>query len=113
MATAVWRGHLSFGLVSIPVKLYRAARADKVEFRQIHEPTGSRVRQALYRQPQEVLDDAQREAPKVSSTGTQRGSQGAIPFRSPAHSVEVSRGGLAKGYEYEQGRYLVLSREKT
>jgi DNA end-binding protein Ku len=51
MATPVWKGHLSFGLVSIPVKLYRAARADKVEFRQVHEATGSRVRQALYREP--------------------------------------------------------------
>ena len=105
MATPVWKGHLSFGLVSIPVKLYRAARADKVEFRQVHEATGSRVRQALYREP------AQSEAPKLSSTGTQRGSQGAIPFRKPAQSVEVSRGELAKGYEYETGRYLVLSRE--
>jgi hypothetical protein len=89
MATPVWKGHLSFGLVSIPVKLYRAARADKVEFRQVHEATGSRVRQALYREP------AQSEAPKLSSTGPQRGSQGAIPFRK--QSVEVSRGELAKG----------------
>jgi DNA end-binding protein Ku len=47
MATSVWKGHLTFGLVSIPVKLYRAARADKVGFRQVHEATGTRVRQAL------------------------------------------------------------------
>ena len=100
MATPVWKGHLSFGLVSIPVKLYRAARPDKVEFRQVHEATGSRVRQALYCEPQQP------------ATATQRGAQGAIPFRSPAQPVEVSRGELAKGYEYERGRYLVLSREE-
>ena len=28
-------------------------------------------------------------------------TQGAIPFRSPAGPVEVSRGELAKGYEYQ------------
>ena len=76
MATPVWKGHLSFGLVSIPVKLYRAARADKVEFRQVHEATGSRVRQALYREPPEPLDAAQPKGSKLSSTGTQGGSQG-------------------------------------
>ena len=27
MAATVWKGHLSFGLISIPVKLYRAAPA--------------------------------------------------------------------------------------
>ncbi len=47
MATSVWKGHLTFGLVSIPVKLYRAARAEKVEFRQLHEASGTRVRQAI------------------------------------------------------------------
>jgi DNA end-binding protein Ku len=112
MATPVWKGHLSFGLVAIPVKLYRAARADKVEFRQVHETTGSRVRQALYREPQEErFERAEPKLSKLSSTETQRSSQGAIPFRSPAVPVEVSRGELAKGYEYEPGRYLVLSRE--
>ena len=29
MATTIWKGHLSFGLVSVPVKLSRAARAEK------------------------------------------------------------------------------------
>ena len=35
MATSVWKGHLTFGLVTIPVKLCRAARAEKVSFRQV------------------------------------------------------------------------------
>src|SRR5437870_2981866 len=36
MASTVWKGQLSFGLVSIPVRLYRAARAEKISFRQLH-----------------------------------------------------------------------------
>ncbi|MEJ7609497.1 MAG: aldolase/citrate lyase family protein, partial [Bryobacteraceae bacterium] len=48
MATTLWKGHLTFGLVSIPVKLYRAARAEKVSFRQLQAGTGKRVRQARW-----------------------------------------------------------------
>src|SRR3954451_4345205 len=36
MSTSVWKGHITFGLISIPIKLYRAARAEKVSFRQLH-----------------------------------------------------------------------------
>src|SRR5947208_438157 len=36
MPTTIWKGHLSFGLVTIPVKLYRAARAEKVSFHQLY-----------------------------------------------------------------------------
>ncbi len=45
MASTVWKGYISFGLVSVPVRLYAAARAEHVSFNQIHEPCGSRIRQ--------------------------------------------------------------------
>jgi DNA end-binding protein Ku len=48
MASTVWKGHLSFGLVSFPVKLYSAARGETVHFNQLHKADGSRVRQVLY-----------------------------------------------------------------
>lgn len=110
MATPVWKGHLSFGLVSIPVKLFRAARPDKVEFRQVHEATGSRVRQTLYREPGEATEDT--EAKVSESASEQQARQKTIPFPSPTAPVQVSRSELAKGYEYEPGRYLVLSRDE-
>jgi len=40
MASTVWKGYISFGLVSVPVRLYAAARAEHVSFNQIHEPCG-------------------------------------------------------------------------
>ncbi len=112
MATTIWKGHLSFGLVSIPVKLYRAARAEKVAFRQVHEASGSRVRQALYREPEasfeiEAADEEQEESQKPPTANANT----VIPFPSQPKAVEVSRSELAKGYEYEPGRYLVLSRD--
>ena len=48
MATSVWKGHPSTVRCLHPVELYRAARAEKVGFRQLHETTGTRVRQALF-----------------------------------------------------------------
>ena len=45
MASTVWKGYISFGLVSVPVRLYAAARAEHVSFNQIHEPCGSRIKQ--------------------------------------------------------------------
>src|ERR1700680_37319 len=47
MATSVWKGHVSFGLVSFPVKLHAAARSQAVSFHQLH-CDHSRVKQVLY-----------------------------------------------------------------
>src|SRR3954454_21247982 len=48
MASTVWKGHLTFGLVSLPVKLYSAARSETVSFNQLHKDDHSRVKQVLY-----------------------------------------------------------------
>jgi DNA end-binding protein Ku len=48
MASTVWKGHLTFGLVSLPVKLYSAARSETVSFNQLHKADHSRVKQVLY-----------------------------------------------------------------
>jgi DNA end-binding protein Ku len=44
MPRAIWSGAVSFGLVSIPVKLYNAVSRKTVHFNQIDSRTGSRVR---------------------------------------------------------------------
>ena len=48
MGAAVWKGLVRFGLITIPVKLYRSAKADKISFRQLHKTSGARIRQQLY-----------------------------------------------------------------
>ena len=62
MVPAVWNGLLRFGLLTIPVKLYRAAQAEKVSFRQIDKQTGARVRHPLYRDGSTRGDHASLEA---------------------------------------------------
>lgn len=48
MASTVWKGHLSFGLVSVPVRLVAAAREVKVSFHMVNPETGSRIQQKTF-----------------------------------------------------------------
>ena len=41
---AIWKGAVSFGLVSVPVKLYSATESHDVSFRQVHKADGGRIR---------------------------------------------------------------------
>lgn len=41
---AIWKGAVSFGLVSVPVKLYSATESHDVAFRQVHAKDGGRIR---------------------------------------------------------------------
>jgi DNA end-binding protein Ku len=53
MASTVWKGHLTFGLVSFSVRLYSAARSESISFNQLHKADGSRVKQVLYCQAED------------------------------------------------------------
>lgn len=53
MASTVWKGHLTFGLVSLPVKLFSAARSETVSFNQLHASDHSRVKQVLFCQAED------------------------------------------------------------
>src|SRR6266496_2020797 len=53
MASTVWKGHLSFGLVSLPVKLFSAARSETISFNQLHGSDHSRVKQVLFCQAED------------------------------------------------------------
>jgi DNA end-binding protein Ku len=48
MAATVWKGYLSFGLVSFPVRLFSAARAEAVHFHMLHKKDLSRVKEIWY-----------------------------------------------------------------
>ena len=44
MPTTIWTGSISFGLVTVPVKLTPAVKTRDVSFNQLEEGTGSRIR---------------------------------------------------------------------
>jgi DNA end-binding protein Ku len=53
MASNVWKGHLTFGLVSLPIRLFVAARGETISFNQLHKTDNSRVKQVLYCQAED------------------------------------------------------------
>jgi DNA end-binding protein Ku len=78
MAATIWKGHITFGLISLPVRLVSAARSETVSFNQLHKTDHSRVKQVLFCQ---------------------------------AEDKPVPRSELVKGYEYEDGKYVVIADE--
>jgi DNA end-binding protein Ku len=48
MPAIVWKGYISFGLVSFPVRLYSAARPEAIHFHMLHKKDLSRVKEVWY-----------------------------------------------------------------
>jgi DNA end-binding protein Ku len=78
MPATVWKGYISFGLVSFPVRLSAAARPETVHFHMLHDKDLSRVKEVFY--------CAQEDKP-------------------------LDREEIVKGYEYEKGKYVVITPE--
>jgi DNA end-binding protein Ku len=80
MPTTIWKGAISFGLVTIPVSLHSAVREQGgISFNQLHGKDKSRIRYKKF---------CEREGKEV-----------------PADEI-------VKGYEYEKGKYVILSDEE-
>ena len=78
MPRAIWKGSISFGLVTIPVELHTAVRDHRPKFRMLHARDKSPVRYERV---------CQREGKRVAWED------------------------LVKGYEYEKGHFIVLTKE--
>ncbi|MEQ1353241.1 MAG: Ku protein [Candidatus Acidiferrum sp.] len=48
MGASVWKGSISFGLVSVPIRLFAAGRYSHISFHEVHRECGHRVKQQLY-----------------------------------------------------------------
>jgi DNA end-binding protein Ku len=111
MAT-VWRGYLTFGLVSIPVRLHKAARAEKVSFRMLH-------REARAPEPEPDLEP-EPETPRRKSIApppepseepvVQRVHQALVTDNEP--EAPVSRQEIVRGFEYQKDQYVVLEEDE-
>jgi len=80
MPSSVWKGFISFGLVSIPIRLYAAARGTRIELHQLHTVCKTRLKQPLF---------------------------------CPTCNRIVTRDEVVKGYEYEDGKYVLLDPEEV
>ena len=48
MAATVWKGYLTFGLISVPIRLHAASRRESISFHMVHGVCGSRIKQQIY-----------------------------------------------------------------
>jgi DNA end-binding protein Ku len=48
MATSVWKGFLTFGFLSIPIRLFSAGRSERISLNQLHSVCHSRLRMPLF-----------------------------------------------------------------
>ena len=48
MPLSSWKGYISFGLISVPIRLFVAARESHISFNQVHEVCGTRIKQQLF-----------------------------------------------------------------
>src|SRR5690242_9699413 len=128
MASTIWRGYITFGLISIPVRLFRAARAERVGLRRLY-------RAESHAEPEHATSPASVQAsePMLRRAGANRRGEPPIeepvlpaqvsplqPILSPVQQVSVRKGtdevlperSVVKGYEYEKGRFVALEPEE-
>lgn len=110
MAATVWKGHLTMGLVSVPVRLVRAARPQRVPLRQLYRPAKSE-------RPASVLIDSQ---PTPVSGSNPPASLEVVPVKQVYQPVNVPDSSdeppqaaeLVKGYESAKGQYVILDEQE-
>lgn len=111
MPVTVWKGQLTFGLVSIPIRIIRAARQERVRFTQVYRP-----------QPHE---DEEEPAPTPVPRGrhVEAAPTGLTEPEPPVERVErqytapntgeaIAPQNLLKGYEYSKGQFAVFHPEE-
>jgi len=115
MAASVWKGHITFGLITIPVRLLRAARSERVPLRELYpaQPTA---------RPEANEDRASEPVKSPVRIDRTRGESAPIPESvfEPVRRVAVGQfsdepkpsGEITKGYEFASGRYVTIAREE-
>jgi DNA end-binding protein Ku len=121
MARAVWSGTISFGLVSVPVRLYPATRRQDIRFHEIDQSSGQRIRhqKVVEVAPTPTLNnEPAREIEARTSTLPARGRELDAPtLASPARGGgddlrAVAASDVVKGFEVAKDRYVTVAREE-
>jgi DNA end-binding protein Ku len=116
MPRAIWRGAISFGLVSIRVRLHPATRHLDVRFRELDGATGRRLRHQRVRQdpvgPEWTFEPGTPPQPATTvapSSGRQPGPPvPVIPPATPPGAASVRAEEIVRGFEFEPERYLTV-----
>lgn len=122
MASTVWRGYITFGLISIPVRLFRAARAERVSFRRMYRAAPP------VNEPDDEDNDrpaapaARQSGPRLAAARSiQQPVEADVPeVLAPLQQISVRKETgevvapqkVVKGYEYEKNRFVAIEPEE-
>ena len=127
MASTVWRGYVTFALISIPVRLYRAARAEKVSFRRLQreEPLQNPERISRTEVASPAGDSSQRSDSRLKLVSGRTPSDAEpdvrpTPVLTPVRQASIRKESdeivpaeaVVKGYEYEKNRFVEIDPEE-
>ena len=121
MASTVWRGYITFGLISIPVRLFRAARSERVKLKQLYRTpvVADRGKSDFGRSKAETsehLDESDFSFSDSPAESGVRPVEVVVPVRrqfvSSASSELAPEAELTKGYEIEKERYVTLDQSE-
>jgi DNA end-binding protein Ku len=118
MAATIWKGRLNFGLVSIPIKLFRAARAEKIHMHKLQRESGLRVHQVFV--PVENASSPEKPTEKQLLPDTPVKPESTVVHgagNEPAGSAAAATPGLSPkeivhGFEYDTDRYVQFEAEE-
>src|ERR1051326_5872822 len=122
MPSIVWKGHLTFGLVSIPVKLFRAARRERVSLHYVHRPEPAEP-PAIAPLGGRGAEPAKSETRSPRSESSPAAEAETAPLSAPVTRVRqslvttgderpISRADVLRGYEVEPDQYVVFDRDE-
>jgi DNA end-binding protein Ku len=119
MARAVWSGTISFGLVSVPVRLYPATRRQDIRFHEIDRSSGQRIRHQKVVETVPTLPSPRGERDYRTPSPAQereeiaeRGREVRAIETPPAMPQPVRVGDVVKGFEVAKDRYVTVAREE-
>ena len=118
MASTVWRGYITFGLISIPVRLFRAARAERVSLRRLYRTSAP--------EPDDPTEEPEPQASLKRSSGKPALATQTVqepppaPVFQPVRQASVQgetnevlpERSVVKGFEYEKNRFVALDKEE-
>jgi DNA end-binding protein Ku len=123
MPSIVWKGHLTFGLISIPVKLFRAARRERIPLHFVHRSDPSErhdVAPVITREPEPSKSEARPHRFEVASAieETETAPPPALVNRvrqslvTDGDEQPISRADVLRGYEVERNQYVTFERDE-
>ncbi len=124
MAASVWRGRITFGLVSIPVRLVKAARRERTRFRQVQlvRAEDSEIEDETPAPPPRVVEfpSAGKNVPRAAPPDPEDRppvEEAVIRVRNAPVSgltdAPVQRTQILKGYEVAKDEFVVLEPEEV